>query len=556
MNQLRAFICVATVITFAAFPALAVVLPPSDDSTTTSITRARKGGKSVTLNVSATARSWVEFDLSALPATVTGDQVASALLRIYITTIGKDTSFSLALPTGAWDEETLTDATAPTVGPVQFLDVPVPAGAKKSFVTLDVTAIVQGWVDAPETNHGFVFMGKVGKPTLGFDSKENLAAGHYPQIDVTLVTVPGPKGDKGDKGDPGTSGAVGLKGDKGDTGSQGLKGDTGATGAKGDTGLQGLKGDTGSQGPAGTTGPGTLLASSTASAPSGYSGPVTRLAAWSQSKMPIDVGYAPAGTVVSSSSKLYFRTDDSSAHIFWYEYDPSTQLWGTITDEVPTHGSFLVINDKIYALGPSEVYNQSYYRIDVLDPVNKTWTRLADAPSKVKYAAVVNGKIYGFYTSGSNMLVFNPLNNNWTTLPSIVPAGVTYGSGGGVSSFVGATNGKLYLFNLGDSVAHEYDPIADSWQSKAGVPSLVRQNSIPRVCAGNDGRIYFPSGGSRTMESYEPGTNTWQDEPIPQFPSSSAGLTSVNGILYWVAWEDGTLWQAALDSFKNLYIKK
>ena len=39
-------------------------------------------------------------------------------------------------------------------------------------------------------------------PVIGFESKENAAGGHYPQLDITLVNSGSP-GAKGDPGDPG-----------------------------------------------------------------------------------------------------------------------------------------------------------------------------------------------------------------------------------------------------------------------------------------------------------------------------------------------------------------
>ncbi len=251
MQTSKAILSALALALAAVHTTLAVVLPPSDDSTTTSARPTRKGGTATTLSVSEKARSWMQFDLSALPAGVTGDQIAAAVLRVYVSTQTRDSVVSIALPTGAWIEDTLTHATAPAVSAPIFVDVPLPAGTKKSFVTLDVTAIVQAWVDAPTTNHGFVLYGKAGLPSVGFDSKENLAAGHYPQIDVTFVTVPGPQGPAGPQGAAGTPGAAGTAGT---AGTAGATGPTGPKGDKGDTGNAGAAGSVGPQGPAGPQG--------------------------------------------------------------------------------------------------------------------------------------------------------------------------------------------------------------------------------------------------------------------------------------------------------------
>jgi hypothetical protein len=238
----RCLLCLGVFI--LTLPSFAVVLPPSDDASTIAGGKAAKGA-AVTIQVGGKNRGWVQFDLDQLPAGTTSGQVANAILRLYPSVLSKDSAFSVSVVNGAWTEGTLVDATAPTAQPPAFVAVPMPKAAKGSFVNLDVTAIVQGWLNTPASNHGLVITGDATAPVIGFDSKENAAAGHYPQLDITLSTVPGPQGPKGDKGDPGNPGG---------TGPQGLKGDKGDTGTTGAIGPQGPKGDTGAPGPIGPQG--------------------------------------------------------------------------------------------------------------------------------------------------------------------------------------------------------------------------------------------------------------------------------------------------------------
>ena len=56
----------------------AVVLPPSDDSTTVTGSNALKGA-AVTIQVGGKNRGWVKFDLNQLPAGVSGAQISKAV---------------------------------------------------------------------------------------------------------------------------------------------------------------------------------------------------------------------------------------------------------------------------------------------------------------------------------------------------------------------------------------------------------------------------------------------------------------------------------------------
>jgi hypothetical protein len=229
----------------------AVVLPPSADTTTNAGSVKKTAGAGVTIQVGGKLRGWIKFDLEQLPPGTTGPQVARAVLRLYPSVLTKDSAFTVALPHAAWAEATLAEQNAPASGPPELVAVPLPKSAKGSFVNLDVTALVQAWLDQPASNHGLVLSGTATSPLIGFDSKENAAAGHYPQLDITLSTAPGPQGPKGDTGDPGAPGVPGPQGPKGDRGDMGP---TGPQGLPGTPGAPGAPGVAGPQGPAGMGG--------------------------------------------------------------------------------------------------------------------------------------------------------------------------------------------------------------------------------------------------------------------------------------------------------------
>jgi Collagen triple helix repeat (20 copies) len=131
----------------------------------------------------------------------------------------------------AWGEYSVTYATLPSLNSASQVFSVSQIGA---YVTVDVTALVQGWITAPATNFGLALT--AGTAAVQFDSKENDLTGHAPALDVTLASV----GTAGAVGATGATGAIGPAGPVGLTGPAGPQGATGATGATGSAGPPGM----------------------------------------------------------------------------------------------------------------------------------------------------------------------------------------------------------------------------------------------------------------------------------------------------------------------------
>ncbi|MDB6173442.1 MAG: Collagen triple helix repeat-containing protein [Chthoniobacteraceae bacterium] len=239
---------VATALFFCAASAPAVLLPPSDDATTSALKPAKNAGRTGTLQTGSKLRAWLKFDLGQIPPGISGAQISRVILRLYPSVLSTDSSFHISLAAGDWTQETLTEANAPSVLEPELIAVPLPKGMKGAFINLDVTEIVKGWLEAPATNHGFVLSAPAGAATIGFDSKENSAGGHYPQLDVALKPLQGVQGPQGERGPQGDTGPAGLKGDKGDMGLPGIQGESGVQGNPGPVGPIGLTGAPGTDG--------------------------------------------------------------------------------------------------------------------------------------------------------------------------------------------------------------------------------------------------------------------------------------------------------------------
>lgn len=208
-------------------------------------------GSAVNLSIGPGNSGLVQFDLSSFP---TGTTISVAYLRIFVNTVTTGGTLTFSQLTSAWTEGTVTFGTAPTAAS-PFATIPVSAG--KSFLLVDVTALVNGWLASPSGNFGIQVSGSGGTALL-IDTKENVATSHAPTVEVTVVSssgVAGPTGPTGPTGATGPAGSIGFAGAKGPTGATGAVGPTGPTGPSGAVGAAGLAGAFGATGPTGPVGP-------------------------------------------------------------------------------------------------------------------------------------------------------------------------------------------------------------------------------------------------------------------------------------------------------------
>ena len=227
-------------------------------------------GTATTLQVGAdAAEALVQFDLTGLPAGITGSNVAKATLTLFVDSVSVAGTVKISVANGPWLESAVNGLNPPVPG-AAVGDVPV--SVANNYVTVDATQAVQDWVNGPSTNDGFIITPSPATPlvVVEFDSKENTATSHPATLAITLVNS-GPTGATGAQGPTGPAGATGAQGPAGATGSQGPAGPTGAMGTQGPAGPAGAMGAQGPAGPAGATG--AHAGATGAQGPAGPSGP-------------------------------------------------------------------------------------------------------------------------------------------------------------------------------------------------------------------------------------------------------------------------------------------
>jgi hypothetical protein len=213
----------------------------------------------------------VQFDLSQLPAGLTAAQIQKATLTLFLDhvnaagTINIDT-VSASTP---WGELTVTGNSGISQGVA--VNTSVPTNTADTFIALDATSAVQGWITNPSSNNGFMIQANPGA-NVQFDSKENTTTSHPATLTIVLVSV-GPTGATGSSGTSGINGATGPTGLSGPTGVAGPTGVSGPTGVAGSTGATGSNGATGSTGATGSNGAtGATGAASIVPGPAGAAG--------------------------------------------------------------------------------------------------------------------------------------------------------------------------------------------------------------------------------------------------------------------------------------------
>lgn len=244
MKPLRQILVASLALAVLDHAAHALTLQPTaDTSGATTLTTA--AGNATTLAASPTLTPFIQFGVGNTG--ITAAQVAQARLTLYLPSVTKPGTLQVHQVLGPWFES--------LIGPPQA--VPAVAGApvavisaaeviKKKFVTVDVTTLVQSWLNNPGTEFGIniVYAGP-GKVTIG--AKEGSGTGYPAVLDIDIADV-GPTGPQGPQGPIGATGPAGPQGPIGATGPAGPQGLTGATGP---AGPQGPIGATGPQGPTG-----------------------------------------------------------------------------------------------------------------------------------------------------------------------------------------------------------------------------------------------------------------------------------------------------------------
>src|SRR5580658_8985926 len=190
-------------------------------------------GTGITVTVgSSSSVGLVQFDLTQLPAGVTAAQIQKATLTLFLDHVNSGGTINIDTVSAStpWAELTVNGNSG--ISPGIAVNTSVMTNTVDTFIALDATAAVQGWITTPGSNNGFMIQANTGT-SVQFDSKENTSTSHPAMLTIVLASS-GPTGATGP-----TGAASMVAGPTGLTGAAsmvaGPAGPTGAIGATGGT---------------------------------------------------------------------------------------------------------------------------------------------------------------------------------------------------------------------------------------------------------------------------------------------------------------------------------
>lgn len=191
-----------------SFSAMAQNAPPTADTFSLASKPAANFGAWPALAVTAQSSTFIKFNLSGLPSNA---NVQKAALRLYVDAVATPGSFDVYEINTPWGEGSLNFTNAPTPGQSATGSKPtsVSSSSMNQFVLIDVTTLVQDWVNGVIANNGIALKLTTPGGSFSFDSKESPLTSHEPELEITLAD-PGPQGPAGPQGPQGPQGPAGA----------------------------------------------------------------------------------------------------------------------------------------------------------------------------------------------------------------------------------------------------------------------------------------------------------------------------------------------------------
>lgn len=247
-----------------------------------------------------------------------------------------------------------------------------------------------------------------------------------------------------------------------------------------------------------------------------------------------------------------FSPSIPSAHasdgLTWQLLTPAPQPPGQ-SGPFGAFGAATGANGEIYIFG-GFVFPNRFNTVEAYDPSTDQWTFRANMPTGRSSPAAVrafDGKIYVIggaldpdgYATGI-VEVYDPSTDAWSTRASMPTPrwdpGIVMAPNGKIYVIGGATASPGTAFGASNAV-EEYDPAADTWATKAVMPT-ARYNAPAAL--GANGKIYVIGGGpagappSSIVEEYDPQTDTWTARtsmPTARWIAGAA-VAATNGRIY------------------------
>ncbi|RZK55607.1 MAG: hypothetical protein EOO59_10445, partial [Hymenobacter sp.] len=249
-------------------------------------------------------------------------------------------------------------------------------------------------------------------------------------------------------------------------------------------------------------------------------------------------------------------------------YTPATNTWAAIASlPLALYGPATAVgtDGAIYSFGGRNdgAYYNNCYKYDV---TANRWTAIAPLPVtrwEARALTAPDGRIFVFGgwnfsippSVGSEVQIYTPATNTWST-GAAMPAGL-FGSAAGVDAA-----GLMHVYggittNNAPATTHlVYNVTTNSWATAPATPTPAR--AYTTGLAGPDGNLYLFGGDDNIqigtagayysqVDSYNPATATWSNEPALPVALTEAASATTGGNLYVVGGFNSTA-QSALYS--------
>jgi hypothetical protein len=162
-------------------------LTPSQDAyTNTADPTTNYGAKTLLYVESASQTTYIQFNLSSIPAGYTSADITKASLKLYVNAVTAAGSFNVDYVNGTWSESTITASNAPALGTTIASSVPLTTADKNQYILIDITAAVQAWLSGT-ANDGIALVGN-SPLDASFDSKESTTTSHSAELDIVFAS--------------------------------------------------------------------------------------------------------------------------------------------------------------------------------------------------------------------------------------------------------------------------------------------------------------------------------------------------------------------------------